>query len=57
MCNDFLAGNELRSHQRYSALDETAVFGSACRHEFPHLFIDLKHGERFDQYCMLLKYI
>lgn len=46
MCNDFLAGNELRSSQRYHALDETAVFGSACRHEFPHLFINLKHGER-----------
>ena len=37
----------LRSATRYSALDETALFGSACRHEFPYL----KHGERY----MLIK--
>lgn len=36
----------LRSATRFSALDETAVFGSACRHEFPVAFLDLKHGER-----------
>ena len=41
-----MAGDVLRSSQRYHALDETAVFGSACRHEFPHMFINLKHGER-----------
>jgi hypothetical protein len=46
MCSDFLAGDMLRSSQRYKALDETAVFGTACRHEFPHRFINLKHGER-----------
>lgn len=45
-CNDFLAGSALRSANRYCALDETAVFGSACRHEFPLMFINLKHGER-----------
>ena len=27
-------------------VDETAVLGTACRHEFPHMFINLKHGER-----------
>ena len=26
--------------------DETAVFGSACRHGFPKQFLNLKHGER-----------
>ena len=30
--NDFLAGNMLRSFSRFAALDETGVFGSACRH-------------------------
>ena len=42
----FLAGHILRSSNRYKALDETAVFGCACRHEFPLMFINLKHGER-----------
>ena len=42
----FLAGDALRSSNRYHALDETAVFGCGCRHEFPLLFINLKHGER-----------
>lgn len=45
-CNNFLAGDVLRSSNRYKALDETAVFGCACRHEFPLMFINLKHGER-----------
>jgi hypothetical protein len=36
----------LRSSTRYKALEETAVFGSACRREFPALFLNLKHGER-----------
>ena len=44
-CNNFLAGNMLRSSTRYKALEETAVFGSACRHEFPALFLNLKHRE------------
>ena len=41
-----MAGNELISAIRYKALDETAVFGYCCRHEFPKAFINLKHGER-----------
>lgn len=45
-CNDFLAGNALRSNKRYKALDETAVMGSICRHEIPLRFINLFHGER-----------
>jgi hypothetical protein len=36
----------LRSSSRYKALDETGLFGSACRHEFPAKFLDMKHGER-----------
>ena len=46
-CNNFLAGDVMRSCTWYKALDETAVFGCACRHEFPIMFINLKHGERF----------
>lgn len=49
-CSEFLAGNALRSSTRYKALDETAVFGCACRHEFPLMFVNLKHGERYT--CM-----
>ncbi|XP_028417095.1 uncharacterized protein LOC114541357 [Dendronephthya gigantea] len=45
-CSDFKAGNVLRSTSQYKALDETAVFGSACRHGFPKHFLNLKHGER-----------
>ena len=36
----------MRSKSRFAALDETAVFGSICRHEFPQRFLNLKHGER-----------
>ena len=51
-CNDFLAGNVLRSANRYTALDETAVFGFCCRHEFPGMFVNLKHGERYGFFCL-----
>ena len=53
MCSNFLAGDALRSSQRFRALDETAVLGCACRHEFPLFFVNLKHGERYD--CTQLK--
>ena len=56
MCSNFLAGGMIRSANRYKALDETAVFGFCCRHEFPGRFINLKHGERFvnghEFYCV-----
>jgi hypothetical protein len=45
-CSDFLAGSIMRSAVRYKSLDETAVFGYMCRHEFPGQFLNLKHGER-----------
>ncbi len=41
-----MAGDALPSNSRYRALDETAIFGCACRHDFPVKFINLKHGER-----------
>lgn len=50
-CSGFLAGDALRSSTRYHALDETALFGCGCRHEFPLKFFNLKHGER----CVLVR--
>jgi len=46
-CNDFLAGDVIRSKSRYAALDETGVVGVACRYEFPFRFLSLRHGERY----------
>ena len=43
-CNDFLAGSML--HIAIDTLDDIAIFGYCCRHEFPGKFIDLKHGKR-----------
>ena len=52
-CTNFLAGHMLRSKSRYSALDETAIMGAACRHECPTpCFFSLKHGERSVLCCM-----
>ena len=45
-CNDFLAGDLIRSRTRFAALDETGVIGIACRHEHPFRFYSLRHGER-----------
>ena len=45
-CNEFLAGNLLRSNTRYKVLDETGVMGIVCRHEFPYRLYNLRHGER-----------
>lgn len=42
----------LRSKSRYSAYDETAVMGAACRHECPvPCFFSLRHGER--SFCVV----
>ncbi len=45
-CNQFLAGDALRSKSRYRSLDETGVIGIVCRHEFPHKMLSMRHGER-----------
>ena len=47
ICNNFLAGNKLRSNKRFKVFDETAVNGSVCRHEVPLRFLNLYHGERY----------
>ncbi|CAG2250603.1 unnamed protein product [Mytilus edulis] len=53
-CNEFQAGNQLRSKIKNKKLSETAVFGSICRHEFPQLFCSLKHGERLGYSVFLI---
>jgi hypothetical protein len=45
-CNNFQAGDKLRSKIKNNKLDVTGVLGSVCRHEIPQLFMDLRHGER-----------
>jgi len=45
-CSNFLAGNALRSSNRFAALEEAGIMGVVCRHEFPLCFINLCHGER-----------
>ncbi|XP_046842384.1 uncharacterized protein LOC124436496 isoform X3 [Xenia sp. Carnegie-2017] len=54
-CHGFLAGNAVRSMNRYRALDETAIFGRGCRHEFPKKFLNLKHGERLSYAVYVLQ--
>jgi hypothetical protein len=46
-CHNFLAGDVVRSRAKNAKLDVRGVFGSICRHEFPALFIDMHHGERY----------
>lgn len=45
-CNQFQAGTNLRSKIKSNKLDETAVFGCACRHEVPKKCFSLKRGEQ-----------
>ncbi|CAK8689697.1 unnamed protein product [Clavelina lepadiformis] len=45
-CNDFQAGSIIRSKSKSSKLAIKGVFGVCCKHEFPTMFFDLKHGER-----------
>ena len=45
-CSNFLAGDMIRAKSRNAKLDIRGVFGSVCRHEYPLLFMDMKHGER-----------
>ncbi|XP_064633909.1 uncharacterized protein LOC135491738 [Lineus longissimus] len=54
-CSDFKAGSNIRSRKRHEKLDETAVFGASCRHDFPLIMFSLKHGERLAYAVFLLK--
>lgn len=45
-CSNFKAGNLLRSQKNQKKLDVTGVFGVACRHEMPLVFLNMTEGER-----------
>ncbi|XP_033101211.1 uncharacterized protein LOC117104472 [Anneissia japonica] len=53
-CNQFKAGDKVRSKSRTSKMDVTGVFGSVCRHESPVLFMNMQHGERLVYSVLLL---
>ncbi|XP_066264562.1 uncharacterized protein [Branchiostoma lanceolatum] len=54
-CNNFKAGNSIRSQTKQSKLDVTGVFGSVCRHEIPRRFLNMRHGERLGYPVLLIK--
>ncbi|XP_078586229.1 uncharacterized protein LOC144868130 [Branchiostoma floridae x Branchiostoma japonicum] len=54
-CNNFKAGNSVRSQSKQTKLDVTGVFGSVCRHEIPRRFINMNHGERLGYPVYLIK--
>lgn len=45
-CSNFQAGSLVRTKNKVSKLALTGFFGCACRHGVPHLFLNMKHGER-----------
>jgi hypothetical protein len=45
-CNDFLAGNMIRSTTRNKLLDETALFDCVCRHDCPIMLFNMDKGRR-----------
>ncbi|KAL3884204.1 hypothetical protein ACJMK2_030423 [Sinanodonta woodiana] len=54
-CSSFQAGNILRSKIKNSKLDVTGIFGSVCKHDFPLLFCNMRHGERLSYAVNLLE--
>ena len=58
VCNDFKAGDKLRSVVGTKKLSVTGIFGSSCKHDIPIRFVNMKHGERliannFKQLCLI----
>ncbi|XP_066914418.1 uncharacterized protein [Clytia hemisphaerica] len=53
-CSNFQAGNNLRSKRKTKKLSVTGIFGMSCRHEFPKLFLNMRHGERLGYAVYLL---
>ncbi|KAJ8045840.1 hypothetical protein HOLleu_08940 [Holothuria leucospilota] len=45
-CSNFQAINTIRAKNKIANLDCKGVFGSACRHGIPKLFVSMRHGER-----------
>uniref|UniRef100_A0A7M5X5P9 CxC2-like cysteine cluster KDZ transposase-associated domain-containing protein n=1 Tax=Clytia hemisphaerica TaxID=252671 RepID=A0A7M5X5P9_9CNID len=56
-CSNFQAGNNLRSKRKTNKLSVTGIFGMSCRHEFPKLFLNMRHGERLGYAVMILDQI
>ncbi|XP_071851551.1 uncharacterized protein [Apostichopus japonicus] len=54
-CNSFQATSVIRTKNKTANLDATGVFGSACRHGVPRLFLSMRHGERYAYPALLLK--
>jgi len=46
ICNDFKAGNKVRSVVATKKLALTGIFGANCKHDIPIRFVNMKHGER-----------
>jgi len=55
VCSNFVAGDNIRTEKKSAKLDETAIFGAACRHGFPKLFCNLKHCERYSYPVYIIK--
>nr|XP_054764646.1 uncharacterized protein LOC129271292 [Lytechinus pictus] len=47
-CSNFQAGNAVRTKNQSNKLDITGVFGAACRHGIPLLFLNMKHEKGTD---------
>ncbi|XP_066932743.1 uncharacterized protein [Clytia hemisphaerica] len=56
-CSNFQAGNNLRSKRKTKKLSVTGIFGMSCRHEFPKLFLNMRHGERLGYAVYLLDHL
>lgn len=57
VCDQFKAGDKIRSQSRYKAFDETGIMGLFCaRHDIPLAFVDMYHGERYVYPDLLLKH-
>ncbi|XP_071846686.1 uncharacterized protein [Apostichopus japonicus] len=54
-CSNFQAANTIRSKNKSANLSSKGVFGCACRHGIPRLFLSMRHGERYAYPALLLK--
>ncbi|XP_066934117.1 uncharacterized protein [Clytia hemisphaerica] len=53
-CSNFQAGSNLRSKRKTNKLSVTGIFGASCRHEFPKVFLNMRHGERLGYAVFIL---
>ncbi|PIK60035.1 hypothetical protein BSL78_03033 [Apostichopus japonicus] len=52
-CSNFQAANTIRSKNKSANLSSKGVFGCACRHGIPRLFLSMRHGERHFPLCVI----